>query len=78
VTKLVGEDKVKDENNKGITTGCYMAGNYSLYEMQQDDFIKQLNDALDELYKTNTNLTQFWFKHNDASYPTVTKDKPNN
>lgn len=62
----------------GEFVGCYMAGNFSLYEMQQDDFIKQLNDALDELYKTNTNLTQFWFKHNDASYPTVTKDKPNN
>lgn len=62
----------------GESVGCYMAGNYSLYEMQQDDFIKQLNDALDELYKTNTNLTQFWFKHSDASYPTVTKDKPNN
>ncbi len=62
----------------GEFVGCYMAGNYSLYEMQQDDFIKQLNDALDELYKTNTNLTKFWFKHSDASYPTVTKDKPNN
>ena len=62
----------------GESVGCYMAGNYSLYEMQQDDFIKRLNDALDELYKTNTNLTKFWFKHSDASYPTVTKDKPNN
>lgn len=62
----------------GESVGCYMAGNYSLYEMQQDDFIKQLNDALDELYKTNTNLTKFWFKHSDASYPTVTKDKSNN
>ena len=55
-----------------------MAGNDSLYEMQQTSFVKTINDALDELYKTNTNLTQFWFKHNDASYPTVTKDKQNN
>ena len=53
--------------------GCYMAGQYSLYEMQQSSFIKTLNDALDELYKTNTNLTKFHFTHNAASYPTVTK-----
>ena len=72
VAGIVGTSSTKQ------AVGCYMAGNYSLYEMQQTSFVKTLNDALDELYKTNTNLTQFWFKHNDASYPTVTKDKQNN
>lgn len=72
VAGIVGTSSTKQ------AVGCYMAGNYSLYAMQQTSFVKTLNDALDELYKTNTNLTQFWFKHNDASYPTVTKDKPNN
>lgn len=75
VTELVGEDKVIDENNKGITTGCYMAGKYSLYEMQKQSFVDDLNTELTTFYAKpeNANLTQFKFKHNDASYPTVIK-----
>ena len=75
VTKLVGEDKVIDGDNKGITTGCYMAAEHTLYDLQKQSSVDDLNTELTTFYAKpeNANLTQFKFKHNDASYPTVIK-----
>lgn len=75
VTKLVGKNKVIDEDNKGITTGCYMAAEHTLYDLQKQSFVDDLNTELTTFYAKpeNANLTQFKFKHNDASYPTVIK-----
>ena len=74
-------------SNEGTIVGCYHAGDTftiansntgtidcptpaSLYKIQQESFVTELNATLSG-YK-------FQFTHNDASYPTVTKDKPNN
>ena len=66
-------------DNTGSTGTIECPKHESLYLIQQTAFVEALNEKLKGWYpEEETTYTKFQFKHNDASYPTVTKDKPNN
>ena len=46
----------------------------SLHEIQQSDFVKSLNDALDNWHKEHTGYTSFHFIFSAANFPMVQKD----
>ena len=66
-------------DNTGSTGTIECPKHESLYLIQQTAFVEALNEKLKGWYpEEETTYTKFQFKHKDASYPTVTKDKPNN